>query len=305
MARAFDLVDVFGVAPFSGNPLAVVADAEGLTTEAMQAITRWLNLSETTFLLPPTDPAADYRVRIFCLTRELPFAGHPTLGTCHAWLARGGTPKDPRQIVQQCGAGLVSLRRDGGHLAFAAPPLLRDGPVDAASLAEAAAVLRIDPAAIVEARWVDNGPGWMGIMLASAEAVLAVEPLRHHPRHVDIGLVGPHAPGADAAFRAPRTLQRRPGGGDRGPGDREPQCLGGAVALRERPGRGPLRGGAGHAPRPNRPDHPRTGGGWRRLGGRPDAHALHRDTGRAPGLILRRPFDPPWMTDAGRKPALP
>lgn len=200
MARAFDLVDVFGVAPFSGNPLAVVAEAEGLSTEAMQAITRWLNLSETTFLLPPTDPAADYRVRIFCLTRELPFAGHPTLGTCHAWLAHGGTPKNPREIVQQCGAGLVPLRRGGDRLAFAAPPLLRDGPVDAASLAEAVAVLRIDPAAVVEARWVDNGPGWLGIMLDSAEAVLAVEPLRHHPRHVDIGLVGPHAPGTDVAF---------------------------------------------------------------------------------------------------------
>jgi PhzF family phenazine biosynthesis protein len=200
MNRPFDLVDVFGVAPFSGNPLAVVAAAEGLDADAMQAMTRWLNLSETTFLLPPTDPAADYRVRIFCLARELPFAGHPTLGSCHAWLSRGGRPKNPRRIVQQCEAGLIPIRAGDGPLAFAAPPLLRDGPVDAATLDEVAAVLRIDRHAVVEARWIDNGPGWLGVMLASAEAVLAVEPVRHHPGRVDIGLVGPHAPGGEAAF---------------------------------------------------------------------------------------------------------
>lgn len=198
--RPFDLVDVFGVAPFSGNPLAVIADAEGLTPDEMQAITRWLNLSETTFLLSPTDPAADYRVRIFCLTRELPFAGHPTLGTCHAWLSRGGRPKDPGRVVQQCGAGLVPVRAGGERLAFAAPPLLRAGPADDATLDEAATVLRIPRGAIVEARWIDNGPGWLGVMLASAEAVLAVDPVGHHPRHVDIGLVGAHPPGAESAF---------------------------------------------------------------------------------------------------------
>lgn len=200
MSRRFSLVDVFGVAPFSGNPLAVVADAEGLTPDEMQAITRWLNLSETTFLLPPTDAEADYRVRIFCLTRELPFAGHPTLGTCHAWLSGGGRPRHPGRVLQQCGAGLIPIRAEAGRLAFAAPPLLRDGPVDDATLDETAAVLRIGRDAIVEARWIDNGPGWLGVMLASAEAVLAVNPVGHHPRHVDIGLVGAHPPGADCAF---------------------------------------------------------------------------------------------------------
>ena len=200
MSRRFSLVDVFGVAPFSGNPLAVIADAEGLAPEEMQAITRWLNLSETTFLLPPTDAEADYCVRIFCLTRELPFAGHPTLGTCHAWLSGGGRPRDPGRIVQQCGAGLIPIRAEAGRLAFAAPPLLRGGPVDDATLDETAAVLRIGRDAIVEARWIDNGPGWLGVMLASAEAVLAVNPVGHNPRHVDIGLVGAHPPGADCAF---------------------------------------------------------------------------------------------------------
>ena len=200
MPRAFTLVDVFGVAPLSGNPLAVVADADGLSTDEMQAVARWLNLSETTFLLPPTDPGADYRVRIFTVAHELPFAGHPTLGSCHAWLAAGGRPRDPGRVVQQCGAGLVPVRAGGERLAFAAPPLLRGGPVAEAQLAEAAGILRIGRDAIVEARWVDNGPGWMGLMLESAEAVLAVEPRRHHQGRVVIGLVGPHRPGGEAAF---------------------------------------------------------------------------------------------------------
>ncbi len=200
MPRAFRLVDVFADAPFSGNPLAVIADAEGLDTDELQRITRWLNLSETTFLLPPTDARADYRVRIFTLERELPFAGHPTLGSCHAWLDAGGVPRDPNRIVQECGAGLVSVRRDAGGLAFAAPKLLRSGPVDPALVAEIAAVLRIDVADIVEARWADNGPGWVALLLRSAAAVLAVEPARHHDRRWDLGLVGPHAAGGDAAF---------------------------------------------------------------------------------------------------------
>ena len=200
MSRPFSLVDVFGVAPFTGNPLAVIADADGLSAAEMQRIANWTNLSETTFLLPPTDPGADYRVRIFTTVHELPFAGHPTLGSCHTWLAGGGQPRDPGLVVQQCGAGLVPIRAGGERLAFAAPPLLRDGPPDDASLDEALSVLRLDRAAVVEARWVDNGPGWLGLMLRSAEEVLAVEPARHHPRHVDIGLVGPHAPGGEAAF---------------------------------------------------------------------------------------------------------
>ena len=122
----FSLVDVFGVEDFSGNPVAVVHDATGLSTEQMQRITRWLNLSETTFLLPPTDPAADYRVRIFTLDREMPFAGHPTLGTAHAWLEAGATPRNAAEVIQECGAGLVPIRRSGDLLAFAAPPLIHD-----------------------------------------------------------------------------------------------------------------------------------------------------------------------------------
>jgi PhzF family phenazine biosynthesis protein len=200
MTRPFQLVDVFGVEPFTGNPLGVVADAEGLTTDEMQAITRWLNLSETAFLLPPTDPGADYRVRIFTLAHELSFAGHPTLGSCHAWLSAGGKPKRTDAVIQQCGVGLVDVRRDGGQLAFAAPPLIRDGTPTEAEIAEVAEVLGIDRGAILEAHWIDNGPGWIGVMLASAADVLALEPARSHRRRIDIGVVGPHDPGSDAAF---------------------------------------------------------------------------------------------------------
>jgi PhzF family phenazine biosynthesis protein len=198
--RPFQLVDVFGQGDFTGNPLAVVLDAEGLDDETMQRIARWLNLSETTFLLPPTHPDADYRVRIFTLERELPFAGHPTLGSCHAWLTAGGQPRVAGHVVQQCGAGLVTVRRDGATLAFAAPPLVRSGPVDEADLAVAAQILRIARDDIQAAQWIDNGPGWMGVMLRSAEAVLALEPARVHDRRVELGVVGPHAPGAPAAY---------------------------------------------------------------------------------------------------------
>lgn len=205
MTRPFRLVDVFGTGPFTGNPLAVVADAEGLTGEDMQAITRWLNLSETAFLLPPTDPAADYRVRIFTLAQELPFAGHPTLGSAHAWIEAGGRPQRDGVVVQQCGAGLVTIRTDGERLAFAAPPLLRDGIPDEADLAEVAAVLRIERRAIVDAAWADNGPGWIAVLLESAESVLAIEPARHHPKPIDIGIVGAHPAGGAVAFEI-RTI---------------------------------------------------------------------------------------------------
>lgn len=200
MSRSFDLVDVFGLEPFSGNPLAVVTSDVDFDTAEMQRIARWLNLSETTFLLPPTDPRADYRVRIFSLTQELSFAGHPTLGTCHVWLNHGGRPQSGDEIVQQCGAGLVHIRRSGGRLAFAAPPLIRSGPVDEADLVAAAKVLRIPRAAIVDAQWADNGPGWLAILLASSAEVLAVEPERSHDHHVDIGLVGACPPGSETAF---------------------------------------------------------------------------------------------------------
>lgn len=200
MNRPFKLVDVFGTDPFTGNPLAVIAGAEDLTTEEMQRITRWLNLSETTFLLPPTRSEADYRVRIFTLTHELPFAGHPTLGTCHAWLEAGGVPARAGVVVQECGAGLVEIRQDSETLAFAAPPLIRAGEPSEADIVRAAQVLRIDRAMITAAQWVDNGPGWLAVLLPSAEAVLAVEPARHHPERIDIGLVGPHAPQGETAF---------------------------------------------------------------------------------------------------------
>ena len=200
MSRSFQLIDVFGQEDFSGNPLAVVMAAEGLDAATMQRITRWLNLSETAFLLPSSSEGADYRVRIFTLERELPFAGHPTLGSCHAWLAAGGRPQHEAEPVQQCAAGLVRLRRDGGRLAFAAPPLLRSGPVDEARRREVLDVLRIAASEIVDMQWVDNGPGWIAVLLRSADAVLAIEPLRSAPGETALGIVGPHAVGGPAAF---------------------------------------------------------------------------------------------------------
>lgn len=200
MDRPFTLVDVFGEHPLSGNPLAVVHDAEGLDTDEMMRITRWLNFSETTFLLPPSVPGADYLVRIFTLERELPFAGHPTLGTCRAWLARGGVARDSSVVVQQCGAGLVPIRRTENRLAFAAPPLLRSGPVDEATLGDVAKFLHIQRSSIVDAQWVDNGPGWVAVLLASAKAVLNVSSVARHPTRAEIGVVGPHEAGAPADF---------------------------------------------------------------------------------------------------------
>jgi len=212
MTKPFQIVDVFGRAPFSGNPLAVITSTGEPDIEAMQRIARWLNLSETTFLLPPTDPEADYRVRIFTLERELPFAGHPTLGTCHAWLAAGGTPRSDDVVVQQCGAGLVQIRRDGDLLAFAAPPVIRSGTVEPDLLDEIAGVLRIGRDEIVDAQWVDNGPGWVAVMLASADAVLAVEPARAHHRRIDIGVVGFYPAGSQCAYEV-RALFSDPYGG--------------------------------------------------------------------------------------------
>lgn len=200
MKRRFQLVDVFHDKPLTGNGLAVVLDAAGLTTEKMLQITRWLNLSETTFLVPVTKSEADYHVRIFTPDRELPFAGHPTLGTCHAWLASGGKPTREGEIVQECGAGLIPLRRIENKLAFAAPALIRSGEVEESKIAETARILRIDRAQIVEAAWADNGPGWVAVMLPSADAVLKLNPALDEPRRVDIGVVGPYPPGSAAAF---------------------------------------------------------------------------------------------------------
>lgn len=197
MARPISQVDVFTSVPYRGNPVAVVLDGAGLSAEEMQRFAHWMNLSETTFVLPPATGGADYLVRIFTPGRELPFAGHPTLGTCHAWLEAGGTPGQPRVVVQECGAGLVALRRGQDGLAFAAPPVLRDGPVDEELLATIAAALRIDRADIIDASWADNGPGWVAVLLASAEAVLAVRP---GLTDLDLGLVGPYPPGSPEAF---------------------------------------------------------------------------------------------------------
>jgi len=208
----FTMVDVFGDGAFAGNPLAVIADADHLETAEMQRIANWLNLSETTFLLRPTDPLADYRARIFTVDRELPFAGHPTLGSCHAWLARDGRPQREGQVVQECGVGLVTIRRDGGdRLAFAAPPLIRSGPLDEAELAEVLEVLQIERDAVIDAAWACNGPGWVAVLLESADAVLAVEPRRSFPHVIDIGVVGPHAADGPADFEIRAFFSAGPG----------------------------------------------------------------------------------------------
>ena len=196
----YHAVDVFTAKPLKGNALAVVHGAANLSAAAMQAFANWTALSETTFLLPPTDAAADYRVRIFTPDRELPFAGHPTLGSCHAWLAAGGKPRARDQIVQQCAVGLVRLRRDGARLAFAAPPLLRSGPADAATVAAIARSLRIGRDVIRAAQWVSNGPDWVGVLLGSHAELLALKPdfAALEPR--DIGVVAPLSAGGEARF---------------------------------------------------------------------------------------------------------
>jgi PhzF family phenazine biosynthesis protein len=197
MQRAFTQVDVFTTTAYQGNPLAVVLDGTGLSTEEMQRFAHWTNLSETTFVLPPTSPEADYRVRIFTPTLEAPFAGHPTLGTCHAWLAQGGQPKRPGLIVQECGVGLVPVRAVDIGLAFAAPPLLRSGALEDELLVRIPGILGIERSEIVDASWCDNGLPWIGILLADAAAVLAVSP---RFSELDLGLVGPHPDGGPADF---------------------------------------------------------------------------------------------------------
>lgn len=170
----FRQVDVFSAEPWLGNPLAVVHDADGLSEEQMARFARWTNLSETTFLCAPTDTRADYRVRIWTTTGELPFAGHPTIGSAHAWLEAGGVPRGD-VVVQECGAGLVDVRRSP-RLGFAAPALRRSGPVEAEMRARVLTGLAVDEAAVHEMAWIDNGPGWIGVDLGSAEAVLDVVP---------------------------------------------------------------------------------------------------------------------------------
>jgi PhzF family phenazine biosynthesis protein len=199
-ARRFHQLDVFTAVPLRGNPLAVVHAAEGLDDERLAAFARWTNLSETTFLLPPTDPAADYRVRIFTPGGELPFAGHPTLGSCHAWLAAGGVPKQPGTVVQECGVGLVRIRRDGTRLAFAAPPLRRTGPLDAALLERIVRALGVPAGDVLHHQWVDNGPGWCAVMLRSGAQVRAVRPDWAALGDVKLGLVGAQSAGEPTQF---------------------------------------------------------------------------------------------------------
>jgi PhzF family phenazine biosynthesis protein len=198
--RPFTQLDVFTSLATLGNGLAVVHEAEGLSEAQMAAFARWTNLSETTFLLPPTHPQADYRVRIFTPGGELPFAGHPTLGSCHAWLQAGGLPQHEEVVVQECGIGLVTVRRNGQRLAFAAPPLQRSGPLSAALLRRIGSALGLKRAELIAHQWCDNGPGWCAVMLSSAQAVLALKPDMAKLGDLKLGVVGAHPPGSQAQF---------------------------------------------------------------------------------------------------------
>lgn len=190
--RRFTQVDVFTDEFMYGNPVAVVHDADGMSDDDMAAFARWTNLSETTFLLTPTTDLADYRLRIFTPGGELPFAGHPTLGSARAWLEAGNSPRRSGTLRQECGAGLISIRQDGDRLAFAAPSLVREGPVDIAVMAQITKALRLDPDVIEAANWVDNGPGWIGILLLGAEDVLELKPDFYLLGDYAVGVIGPY-----------------------------------------------------------------------------------------------------------------
>ena len=204
---------MFTTTPYLGNPVAVVLEGDGLSDADMQRFARWTNLSETTFVLPPSANGADYQVRIFTPSLELPFAGHPTLGTCYAWLSAGGAPHQGGVIVQQCGAGLVRVRETADGLAFAAPPLLRSGPVDEPLVRHIADVLGIDRGDIVDAEWADNGPGWVAVLLGSAQQVLALRP---GVTDLDLGVAGPYPAGSPQAFEV-RAFVPKDGGTDEDP----------------------------------------------------------------------------------------
>ena len=208
--RTFRQVDVFGSVGYDGNPLAVVHDAEGLDPIEMQRFASWTGLSETTFLLRPNRPDADYRVRIFTPREELPFAGHPTLGSAHAWLEAGGQPRTLGVIWQESAAGLIPVRPEGLRLAFAAPPLIRFEPVEEDLVGRIAAGLGLARADVLAAQWLVNGPRWIGVRLASAEQVLAVQVDAAALAGLEIGLVGPHPPAADADFEVRALLPGQP-----------------------------------------------------------------------------------------------
>ncbi|MGH9030384.1 MAG: PhzF family phenazine biosynthesis protein [Acidimicrobiales bacterium] len=211
LPRRLVQVDVFGESPLRGNPVAVVLDAGDLETEEMQRFARWTNLSETTFVSEATDPGADYRVRIFTTVMELPFAGHPTLGTCHAWLEHSSGVSESDVLVQQCGAGLVQIRRRPHGLSFSAPALVREGPVDQALVEHVCEGLNIDRAQVVDSQWVDNGPGWLGLLLSDADAVLSLR-----PGTLDrfVGVVGPYPEGSPCAFEVRAFFQSIGGTGE-------------------------------------------------------------------------------------------
>ncbi|WP_434774995.1 PhzF family phenazine biosynthesis protein [Pseudomonas oryzihabitans] len=205
MSLVFHQVDVFAQRPLEGNALAVVCGADQLSTEQMAALARWTNLSETTFLLEPTDPAADYRVRIFTPVRELPFAGHPTLGSCHVWLREGGQPRGG-EVIQECDAGLVPIRAAGDELAFAAPPLLRGGPVAPEVLACIARGTGLSPERFQASQWADNGPGWVAVLLESREELLAIRPDYTALEGLNVGLIAPWTGSAAEAQFEVRAL---------------------------------------------------------------------------------------------------
>jgi PhzF family phenazine biosynthesis protein len=199
-SRAFAQVDVFSLEPYLGNPVAVVLDGEDLSDAEMLRLARWTNLSETTFVLPPTSPSADYRLRIFTPGSELPFAGHPTLGSAHAWLEAGGIPSDPQFIVQESAAGLVRVRRDGPQLSFAAPPTIRSGSLDEEYLDQIITAFGIEREQVLDHQWVDNGPGWAVVQLATAAEVLALEPDLSLIPQAMIGAIGSYPNGSSHAL---------------------------------------------------------------------------------------------------------
>lgn len=198
--QAFRQVDVFSRGAFTGNPVAIVHDADDVSTEEMQAITRWTNLSEAAFLLQPLQRSADYRLRIFEPKIELPFAGHPTLGACAAWLDAGGVPQQPGIVVQECGAGLIKIRITDAGLAFAAPPMIRHEPVETDTLARAMRLLGLTANDVVTSHWIDNGPGWMGLQLTDAQRVLDIPMPTEAAEHFDVGVVGLYPTGSNAAI---------------------------------------------------------------------------------------------------------
>jgi len=197
---AFHQVDVFTDKPLKGNPLAVVHRADDLSEKQMAEFANWTNLSETTYLLSPTNHLADYKLRIFSPSSELPFAGHPTLGSCYAWLAKGGKPKSGSCIIQECGVGLIKIRQDGARLSFSAPKLIKSGALDETTLNNLARGLGVQVSDFIDHQWVDNGPGWCAVMLKTAEQVLAIRPDKELLKDYKVGVIGPYAKGHDTNF---------------------------------------------------------------------------------------------------------